>query len=89
MSDLRRPWFVLTKTGAVVPPVLEIVIGGLGGVVQLIALLQGEPASAQSAFVWVIAPLLVAQGVADLTWWSRHDRRRRVRDRDAGGPPRA
>ena len=30
MSELRRPWFTLTKTGSVLPPVFEIVLGVLG-----------------------------------------------------------
>jgi uncharacterized membrane protein HdeD (DUF308 family) len=78
MSDLRRPWFTLTKTGAVLPPVFEIVLGVLGLVVQLLTLASDRPVETITLIVRVVAVLLVAQGVADLVWWSRGDRRARA-----------
>jgi uncharacterized membrane protein HdeD (DUF308 family) len=78
MSDLRRPWFTLTKTGTVLPPVFEIVLGLLGLVVQLMTLASDQPVETITLIVCVVAVLLVAQGVADLVWWSRGDRRARA-----------
>jgi len=80
MPALRRPWFVLTRTGSVVWPALEIAVGVLALVVQLLVLLRGGEGDAQGTFAWIVAPLLIAQGVADLVWWSRDDRRRRARE---------
>jgi len=79
MSELQRPWFTLTKTGSVLPPVLEVVIGALGLVVQLLTIASGEQTSGTTWLVLVVAALLMAQGVADLVWWSRDGRRARVR----------
>jgi uncharacterized membrane protein HdeD (DUF308 family) len=78
MSDLRRPWFTLTKTGAVLPAVIEIVLGVLGLVVQLLTLTSDRPVETLTLIVCVVAVLLVAQGIADLVWWSRGDRRERA-----------
>jgi uncharacterized membrane protein HdeD (DUF308 family) len=78
MSDLRRPWFTLTKTGTVLPPVFEIVLGVLGLVVQLLTLASDQPVETITLIVCVVAVLLVVQGVADLVWWSRGDRRARA-----------
>jgi uncharacterized membrane protein HdeD (DUF308 family) len=78
MSDLRRPWFTLTKTGSVLPAVIEIVLGVLGLVVQLMTLASDQPVETITLIVCVVAVLLVAQGVADLVWWSRGDRRARA-----------
>ncbi|NIJ05060.1 hypothetical protein [Frigoribacterium faeni] len=78
MSELRRPWYTLTKTGSVLPPVIEIVLGVLGAVVQLMTIGSGEPADGLTVAVLVVAVLLIAQGVADLVWWSRDDRRARA-----------
>jgi uncharacterized membrane protein HdeD (DUF308 family) len=78
MSELRRPWFTLTKTGTLLPPVFEIVLGVLGLVVQLLTLTSGGPVETITLIVSVVAVLLIAQGVADLVWWSRGDRRARA-----------
>jgi uncharacterized membrane protein HdeD (DUF308 family) len=78
MSDLRRPWYTLTKNGSVLPPVFEIVLGVLGLVVQLLTLTSGGPVETITLIVSVVAVLLIAQGVADLVWWSRGDRRARA-----------
>lgn len=78
MSDLRRPWFTLTKTGSVLPPVIEIVLGVLGLVVQLLTLASDQPVETLTLIVCVVAVLLVAQGIADLVWWSKGDRRERA-----------
>jgi len=78
MSDLRRPWFTLTKTGSVLPPVIEIVLGVLGLVVQLLTLASDQPVEMLTLIVCVVAVLLVAQGIADLVWWSKGDRRERA-----------
>ena len=79
MSELRRPWFTLTKTGTVLPPVFEIVLGVLGLVVQLLTLTSGGPVETITLIVSVVAVLLIAQGVADLVWWSKDGRRARAR----------
>jgi len=79
-TPLRRPWFTVTKTGSKVVPALEVVIGLAGAVVQVLGLVQGEPFTGQTWVVFVVAPLLVAQGVADLVWWSRDDRRQKARE---------
>ena len=78
MSDLRRPWFTLTKTGSVLPPVIEIVLGVLGLVVQLLTLASDRPVETLTLIVCGVAVLLVAQGIADLVWWSKGDRRERA-----------
>jgi uncharacterized membrane protein HdeD (DUF308 family) len=78
MSDLRRPWFTLTKTGSVLPAVIEIVLGVLGLVVQLLTLASDGPVETLTLIVCVVAVLLVAQGIADLVWWSKGDRRERA-----------
>jgi uncharacterized membrane protein HdeD (DUF308 family) len=78
MSDLRRPWFTLTKNGSVLPPVIEIVLGVLGLVVQLLTLASDQPVETLTLIVCVVAVLLVAQGIADLVWWSKGDRRERA-----------
>jgi uncharacterized membrane protein HdeD (DUF308 family) len=78
MSDLRRPWFTLTKTGSVLPAVIEIVLGVLGLVVQLLTLASDRPVETLTLIVCVVAVLLVAQGIADLVWWSKGDRRERA-----------
>jgi len=78
MSDLRRPWFTLTKTGSVLPPVIEIVLGVLGLVVQLLTLASDQSVETLTLIVCVVAVLLVAQGIADLVWWSKGDRRERA-----------
>ncbi|TWX38839.1 hypothetical protein ES689_09560 [Frigoribacterium sp. ACAM 257] len=78
MSELRRPWFTLTKNGSVLPAVIEVVLGALGLVVQLLTITSGGPVETITLIVCVVAVLLVAQGVADLVWWSRGDRRARA-----------
>jgi uncharacterized membrane protein HdeD (DUF308 family) len=81
MSDLRRPWFTLTKTGSVLPAVIEIVLGVLGLVVQLLTLASDGPVetlTVVAVVLLVVAVLLVAQGIADLVWWSKGDRRERA-----------
>ncbi|GAB2978422.1 hypothetical protein [Frigoribacterium salinisoli] len=80
MSELRRPWYVVTRTGSVLWPSLEIAVGLVALVVQLLVALRGGSDDAQGVFAWIVAPLLVAQGVASLVWWSREDRRRRARE---------
>lgn len=79
MSELRRPFWILTKTGTVLPPVLEVALGLFGLVVQIATLTSGEPVEFVSVVVLFVALLLIAQGVADLVWWSRDDRRARAR----------
>lgn len=79
MSELHRPWFTLTKTGTVLQPVLEVVIGVFGLVVQAGNVASGVPLTAINYVIVVVALLLIAQGVADLVWWSRDDRRTRAR----------
>lgn len=79
MSDLRRPWFTLTKTGAVVPAVFEVLIGLFGLVVQVLNIASGVPVQAITVIILVVALLLIGQGVADLVWWSKDGRRARAR----------
>jgi uncharacterized membrane protein HdeD (DUF308 family) len=79
MTELRRPWFTLTKTGSVLPPALEIAVGLIGLVVQVLTLTGDQPSSGTTVLVMAVAVGLVAQGVADLVWWSREGRREKVR----------
>ncbi|KQR44077.1 hypothetical protein IFT72_09580 [Frigoribacterium sp. CFBP 8754] len=79
MSELRRPWFTLTKTGSVLPPALEIAVGLLGLVVQVLTLASDRETPGTTVIVMVVAVALVAQGVADLVWWGRDGRREAVR----------
>lgn len=75
MSTPRRPFWILTKTGSVLPPVLEAALGVFGLVVQIATLTSGRPVEPVAYVVLVVALLLIAQGVADLVWWSRNGRR--------------
>ena len=77
MTDLRRPWWTLTKTGAVLPPVLEAVVGAFGLVVQVMSLAT-QPVTPMSIVITVVALVLIVQGVADLVWWGREGRRARA-----------
>ncbi|WP_423922645.1 hypothetical protein ACPEEZ_03145 [Frigoribacterium sp. 2-23] len=79
MSDLRRPWYTLTKTGTVMQPVLEIVVGVFGLGVQVANIAAGVSFTLINYVIVLVALLLIAQGVADLVWWSRDDRRARAR----------
>ena len=79
MSELRRPWFTLTKTGSVLPPALEIAVGLLGLVVQVLTLASDRETPGTTVIVMVVAVALIAQGVADLVWWGRDGRREAVR----------
>jgi predicted MFS family arabinose efflux permease len=79
MSTPPRPFWILTKTGSVLPAVLEAALGVFGLVVQIGTMTSGRPVEPVSYVVLVVALLLIAQGVADLVWWSRDDRRAKAR----------